>query len=167
MSHFTPVKLEIRNFESLQTALTALKIQFQTGNLSLFNDYWEERNYKSGRVTVQLLIHRSQINSDVSYPCNADIGFQLNEVGTYDLIADPMELSKWCYRNDNPTRTKFEANLSEHYALAEVARKLGNTLAAVSREVLADGTIRLRLEETANASLVEEVEQENVLALWS
>lgn len=166
MSHLTPLEVRFQSLDSLKAGLAAMGIRFQEANdepLILFNKHWENRGYKSGPKPVQLLVDKSQIHEF----CNTDIGFQWDAVAqAYAPIADAMELATWVRRDDNIDGTPFARQLAEQYARAEITREFGVNLTAVHRQVLADGTIQIRLQEAAGFSLVEE-EQLQVLSVWS
>lgn len=143
MSHLASIAIRISNRQSLSIALTRMGVTFAEGEaLRLFNDYWENRNYKSGEKFVQILIGKDQIDER----CKTDVGFRWDAAAqSYELIADSMELRKWV---NNPACTghqSFVHQLHENYAIAQLEAQIGQA-AIVSRQVLEDGTVRLVVE---------------------
>ena len=99
MSHFSTIKTELRDRQSLLEALEDLGHGPRLGSLMV-------RGYRGQTVEAQLAV--AQANG-------ADIGFRLNpETGSYELVTD---LDLW---NQPVPVERFLAQLNQRYALRSI-----------------------------------------------
>ena len=99
MSHFSTIKTELRDRQSLLEALEDLGHCPRQGSLMV-------RGYRGQTVEAQLAV--AQANG-------ADIGFRLNpETGSYELVTD---LDLW---NQAVPVERFLAQLNQRYALRSI-----------------------------------------------
>jgi hypothetical protein len=123
MSHFSTVKTELRDLQSLCEALADLGYDPRQGELQV-------RGYRGQTVVAQLAV--SQANG-------SDIGFRWSaESGSYELVAD---LDLW--QQPVPVE-RFLARLNQRYALRSIlsaSAAEGFQVAEQSNSV--DGTIEL------------------------
>jgi hypothetical protein len=99
MSHFSTIKTELRDRQSLLDALVDLGHEPREGSLIV-------RGYRGQTVEAQLAV--AQANG-------ADIGFRLNpETGSYELVTD---LDLW---NQQVPVERFLAQLNQRYALRSI-----------------------------------------------
>jgi hypothetical protein len=123
MSHFSTVKTELRDFQSLCEALADLGHDARQGDLHV-------KGYRGQTVVAQLTV--SQANG-------SDIGFRWSaESGSYELVAD---LDLW--QQPVPVE-RFLARLNQRYALRSIlsaSAAEGFQVAEQSNSV--DGTIEL------------------------
>mgnify|MGYP000117756178 FL=1 len=99
MSHFSTIKTELRDRQSLLEALEDLGHGPRQGSLMV-------RGYRGQTVEAQLA---------VAQPNGADIGFRLNpETGSYELVTD---LDLW---NQAVPVERFLAQLNQRYALRSI-----------------------------------------------
>jgi hypothetical protein len=99
MSHFSTIKTELRDRQSLLDALADLGHEPREGSLIV-------RGYRGQTVEAQLAV--AQANG-------ADIGFRLNpETGSYELVTD---LDLW---NQQVPVERFLAQLNQRYALRSI-----------------------------------------------
>jgi len=99
MSHFSTIKTELRDRQSLLDALGDLGHDPREGSLIV-------RGYRGQTVEAQLAV--AQANG-------ADIGFRLNpETGSYELVTD---LDLW---NQQVPVERFLAQLNQRYALRSI-----------------------------------------------
>ena len=99
MSHFSTIKTELRDSQSLFQALEDLGHGPREGSLMV-------RGYRGQTVEAQLAV--AQANG-------ADIGFRLNpETGNYELVTD---LDLW---NQPVPVERFLAQLNQRYALRSI-----------------------------------------------
>jgi hypothetical protein len=99
MSHFSTIKTELRDRQSLLEALEDLGHGPRQGSLMV-------RGYRGQTVEAQLAV--AQANG-------ADIGFRLNpETGSYELVTD---LDLW---NQPVPVERFLAQLNQRYALRSI-----------------------------------------------
>jgi hypothetical protein len=123
MSHFSTVKTELRDLQSLCEALADLGHVARQGELQV-------RGYRGQTVVAQLAV--SQANG-------SDIGFRWSaESGSYELVAD---LDLW--QQPVPVE-RFLARLNQRYALRSIlsaSAAEGFQVAEQSNSV--DGTIEL------------------------
>ena len=99
MSHFSTIKTELRDRQSLLEALEDLGHGPRQGSLMV-------RGYRGQTVEAQLAV--AQANG-------ADIGFRLNpETGSYELVTD---LDLW---NQPVPVERFLAHLNQRYALRSI-----------------------------------------------
>ena len=99
MSHFSTIKTELRDRQSLLEALEDLGHGPRQGSLMV-------RGYRGQTVEAQLAV--AQANG-------ADIGFRLNpETGSYELVTD---LDLW---NQAVPVERFLAQLNQRYALRSI-----------------------------------------------
>ena len=123
MSHFSTIKTELRDRQSLLEALEDLGHGPRQGSLMV-------RGYRGQTVEAQLAV--AQANG-------ADIGFRLNpETGSYELVTD---LDLW---NQAVPVERFVAQLSQRYALRTIlaaSAEAGFELREQTQQQ--DGTIEL------------------------
>ncbi|HBH72309.1 MAG TPA: hypothetical protein DDY43_02450 [Synechococcales bacterium UBA10510] len=123
MSHFSTVKTELRDLQSLREALADLGHDARQGELQV-------NGYRGQTVVAQLAV--SQANG-------SDIGFRWSaESGSYELVAD---LDLW--QQPVPVE-RFLARLNQRYALRSIlsaSAAEGFQVAEQSNSV--DGTIEL------------------------
>jgi Protein of unknown function (DUF1257) len=124
MSHFSQVKTQIRNLNSLQLALNDLQVSWKSGEVSL-------RGYR-GENTVAAIA----INQENGY----DIGFRWNGVA-YELVADMQ------YWQQPWSVESFLNKLTQRYAFHTVVIESQNQGFALEQATQqADGSMRLVLQ---------------------
>ncbi|MCZ2201534.1 DUF1257 domain-containing protein [Cylindrospermopsis raciborskii] len=123
MSHFSQIKTQIRNLESLQDALSDLGIDWKSGS--------EVRGYRG-----QTHIAEVAIEQDNGY----DIGFKWNGQ-EYELVAD---LQYW---QQNLSVDGFLRQITQRYAYQTVMKETTKVGFQISQEQKnADGSISLVLQ---------------------
>ena len=123
MSHFSTIKTELRDRQSLLEALEDLGHGPRQGSLMV-------RGYRGQTVEAQLAV--AQANG-------ADIGFRLNpETGSYELVTD---LDLW---NQPVPVERFLAQLNQRYALRSILAATAEEGFQVSEQAQQqDGSIEL------------------------
>jgi hypothetical protein len=123
MSHFSTIKTELRDRQSLLEALEDLGHGPREGSLMV-------RGYRGQTVEAHLAV--AQANG-------ADIGFRLNpETGSYELVTD---LDLW---NQPVPVERFLAQLNQRYALRSILAATAEEGFQVSEQVQQqDGSIEL------------------------
>ena len=123
MSHFSTIKTELRDHQSLLEALEDLGHGPRQGTLMV-------RGYRGQTVEAQLAV--AQANG-------ADIGFRLNpETGSYELVTD---LDLW---NQPVPVERFLAQLNQRYALRSILAATAEEGFQVSEQAQQlDGSIEL------------------------
>ena len=123
MSHFSTIKTELRDRQSLLEALEDLGHGPRQGSLMV-------RGYRGQTVEAQLAV--AQANG-------ADIGFRLNpETGSYGLVTD---LDLW---NQAVPVERFLAQLNQRYALRSILAATAEEGFQVSEQAQQqDGSIEL------------------------
>jgi len=123
MSHFSTIKTELRDRQSLLEALEDLGHGPRQGILMV-------RGYRGQTVEAQLA---------VAQPNGADIGFRLNpETGSYELVTD---LDLW---NQAVPVERFLAQLNQRYALRSILAATAEEGFQVSEQAQQqDGSIEL------------------------
>ena len=123
MSHFSTIKTELRDRQSLLEALEDLGNGPREGSLMV-------RGYRGQTVEAHLAV--AQANG-------ADIGFRLNpETGSYELVTD---LDLW---NQPVPVERFLAQLNQRYALRSILAATAEEGFQVSEQVQQqDGSIEL------------------------
>lgn len=123
MSHFSTIKTELRDRQSLLEALEDLGHDPRQGSLMV-------RGYRGQTVEAQLAV--AQANG-------ADIGFRLNpETGSYELVTD---LDLW---NQAVPVERFLAQLNQRYALRSILAATAEEGFQVSEQAQQqDGSIEL------------------------
>lgn len=123
MSHFSTIKTELRDRQSLLEALEDLGHGPRQGSLMV-------RGYRGQTVEAQLAV--AQANG-------ADIGFRLNpEIGSYELVTD---LDLW---NQPVPVERFLAQLNQRYALRSILAATAEEGFQVSEQAQQqDGSIEL------------------------
>lgn len=123
MSHFSTIKTELRDRQSLLEALEDLGHGPRQGSLMV-------RGYRGQTVEAQLA---------VAQPNGADIGFRLNpETGSYELVTD---LDLW---NQAVPVERFLAQLNQRYALRSILAAMAEEGFQVSEQAQQqDGSIEL------------------------
>jgi hypothetical protein len=123
MSHFSTIKTELRDRQSLLDALEDLGHGPRQGSLMV-------RGYRGQTVEAQLAV--AQANG-------ADIGFRLNpETGSYELVTD---LDLW---NQAVPVERFLAQLNQRYALRSILAATAEEGFQVSEQAQQqDGSIEL------------------------
>ncbi|MCM1982771.1 DUF1257 domain-containing protein [Lyngbya confervoides] len=121
MSHFSQIKTQIRNLPALESALSDLGLDWQSGPGPV-------RGYQGQTETAEVVIPQSN---------GYDIGFRWNGE-QYDLVAD-VEL--W---NQELTVERFLSKVTQHYALHTVLSTTADQGFQVAKqEQDAEGNIRL------------------------
>ena len=121
MSHFSQIKTQIRNLESLQSALTDLGIEWKAGPHPV-------RGYQGQTQTAEVVVEQ-----DNGY----DTGFAWNGE-QYNLVAD---LQYW---QQPLTVDRFLSQVTQNYALNVVTQTSAQQGFQVSEQIKqADGSIRL------------------------
>ena len=124
MSHFSQIKTQIRNLESLQEALSDLGIDWKSGSR-------EVRGYRGQTHTAEVTIEQ-----DNGY----DIGFKWNGQ-EYELVAD---LQYW---QQNLSVDGFLRQITQRYAYQTVMKEAAKVGFQISQEQKnADGSISLVLQ---------------------
>jgi len=123
MSHFSTIKTELRDRQSLLEALEDLGHGPRQGSLMV-------RGYRGQTVEAQLA---------VAQPNGADIGFRLNpETGSYELVTD---LDLW---NQAVPVERFLAQINQRYALRSILAVTAEEGFQVSEQAQQqDGSIEL------------------------
>jgi hypothetical protein len=121
MSHFSQIKTQIRNLESLQDALTELGIDWKSGSN-------EVRGYRGQTHAAEVSIEQNN---------GYDIGFKWNGK-EYELVAD---LQYW---QQNLSVDGFLRQVTQRYAYHTVVKETARVGFAVTEEKQnQDGSIRL------------------------
>ncbi|PZU95812.1 MAG: hypothetical protein DCE90_11700 [Pseudanabaena sp.] len=124
MSHFTQVKTQIRSLEPLQTALTALGVDWKSGEAPM-------RGHQGASAIAEVVIEQEN---------GYDVGFQWNGA-EYALVAD---MQFW----QQPwTVESFLNKVTQRYAIATVmseSKEQGFELS--EQKVQEDGSVRLVLQ---------------------
>ncbi|MEY2978334.1 MAG: DUF1257 domain-containing protein [Prochlorotrichaceae cyanobacterium] len=121
MSHFSQIKTQIRNLDSLQSALTNLGIEWKAGPHPV-------RGYQGQSHTAEVVVEQEN---------GYDIGFAWNGE-QYNLVAD---LQYW---QQPLTVDRFLSQVTQNYALNVVTETSAQQGFQVSEQVKqADGSIRL------------------------
>ncbi len=124
MSHFSQIKTQIRNLESLQEALTDLNIDWKRGQSPV-------RGYRGQTHDAQIIIEQ-----DNGY----DIGFKWNGQ-EYELVAD---LQYW---QQNLSVEGFLRQVTQRYALNTVVKESTRAgFQVAEQQKNADGSIRLLVQ---------------------
>ena len=119
MSHFTTIKVQIKNSEVLADVLAELghKVEANT----------QVRGYQGDRINAEYVIRRSN---------GYDIGFRKDGDDNYELIAD--------FWGTGINQVQFVNEIQQKYAhqmLLNTAESQGYTIEA--EEVMQDGTVRV------------------------
>ncbi len=121
MSHFTNIKTQIRNLQSLEAALSDLKIDWKQGPSNV-------RGYKGQTRQAQIVIEQDN---------NYDIGFSWNG-SQYELVAD---LQYW---QQNLSVDGFIRQVTQRYAYHTVINETAKQGFQVAEQKNnQDGSIRL------------------------
>ena len=121
MSHFSQIKTQIRNLDSLQSALTDLGISWKSGPHPV-------RGYQGQTHTAEVVVEQGN---------GYDIGFRWNGE-QYDLVAD---LQYW---QQPLTVDRFLSQVTQRYALNVVTQTSAQQGFQVAEQVQnQDGSIRL------------------------
>ena len=119
MSHFTTIKVQIKNGEVLADILNELGHKVETNT--------QVRGYQGDRTNAEYVIHRQN---------GYDIGFRKGIDENYEIIAD--------FSMTQMNQTQFVNEIQQKYAhkmLLTTAANQGYTIEA--EEILADGTVRV------------------------
>ncbi len=129
MSHFTEVKTEIKDKESLKKALTKLGIEFQHSDQGL-----AVRGFYGDSIKAEFCLTAKG---------NYDIGLKLNEDGCYELIADWSSLAHLGIDQET-----YVNQLKQKYAHVQLIDKLNDQGFQVEEETLSeDGSIQLTVSQ--------------------
>lgn len=121
MSHFSQIKTQIRNLDSLQSALTDLGIEWKAGPHPV-------RGYQGQTQSAEVVVEQTN---------GYDIGFAWNGE-QYNLVAD---LQYW---QQPLTVDRFLSQVTQNYALNVVTQTSAQQGFQVTEQVKqADGSIRL------------------------
>ena len=119
MSHFTTIKVQIKNAEVLTNVLAELGHQVEVNT--------QVRGYQGDRTNAEYVIRRSN---------GYDIGFRKDGDDNYELIAD--------FWGVGINQAQFANQIQQKYAhkmLLNTAESQGYTIEA--EEVMQDGTVRV------------------------
>jgi hypothetical protein len=119
MSHFTTIKVQIKNSEILADVLTELGHDFETNT--------QVRGYRGDKTNAEYAIRRSN---------GYDIGFRKGSDGNYEIVAD--------FSAAGINQSQFVNEIQQKYAhqmLLHTAATQGYSIEA--EEVLEDGTVRV------------------------
>ena len=119
MSHFTTIKVQIKNSEILADVLTELGHKFETDT--------QVRGYRGDKTNAEYVIRRSN-----SY----DIGFRKGNDDNYEIVAD--------FSAAGINQSQFVNEIQQKYAhqmLLHTATTQGYSIEA--EEVMEDGTVRV------------------------
>lgn len=133
MSHFTRVKTTIRDLDCLKEALKAMgydsSVIKEGKSIDIVDYYGQHHN-------VQLAIYKRDLKGFLGR--YSDLGFKLQDDGTYELIVDnfyPQDLEQWTKK------------LTQHYATNVVVKtSMYQGYAIAEQETMEDGTIRLVMQ---------------------
>ena len=119
MSHFTTIKVQIKNSEVLANILTELghKVEVNT----------QVRGYRGDKTNAEYVIHRSN---------GYDIGFRKGSDENYEIVAD--------FSAAGINQSQFVNEIQQKYAhqtLLNTVETQGYTIEA--EEVMEDGTVRV------------------------
>jgi Protein of unknown function (DUF1257) len=119
MSHFTTIKVQIKNSEVLANVLADLghKVEVNT----------QVRGYQGDRTNAEYVIRRSN---------NYDVGFRKGSDDNYELVAD--------FSAAGINQSQFVNEIQQKYAhqmLLDTAATQGYSIEA--EEVMEDGTVRV------------------------
>ncbi len=121
MSHFSTIKTQIRNLDSLQSALSVLGVDWKAGPQPV-------RGYQGQTQTAEVVIEQ-----DNGY----DVGFSWNGQ-EYELVAD---LQYW---QQPLTVNRFLSQVTQHYAMDTVLKATAEQGFQVAEQVKnQDGSVRL------------------------
>jgi hypothetical protein len=124
MSHFSTIKTQLRDLNSLQSALDNLGVTWKAGPHPV-------RGYRGDRRTAEVVIEQ-----DNGY----DVGFSWNGA-EYELVAD---LQYW---QQPLTVNRFLSKVTQQYALSSVlATTIEQGFQVSEQQQQADGSIRLVLQ---------------------
>ena len=124
MSHFSQIKTQIRNLESLKDALTELGIDWKPGSK-------EVRGYRGQTVPAEITIEQEN---------GFDIGFKWNGA-EYELVAD---LQYW---QQNLSVDGFLRQVTQRYAYETVVKETERVgFQVAEQQKNQDGSIRLVLQ---------------------
>ena len=132
MSHFTQVQTKINDLVALKAAMAELGLEFEeaTGDTLV-----KVRGWKGSTLTAE-----ARIKASKSY----DIGLQLTEEGTYQLVADWWGIEEETQEAAEKIQQRVIQCYAKHKVKAEVAKQ-GFTLD--EEQVEADGTIKLAVSK--------------------
>lgn len=118
MSHFTTIKVQIKNGEILKEVLTELGYQVKTNT--------EVRGYLGSKTKAEYVIQQAN---------GYDLGFRRNGEG-YELVAD--------FWGAKINQTKFLNDINQKYAHRTLLKTVAeNGFDLESEEVLKDGTVKV------------------------
>lgn len=121
MSHFSQIKTQLRNFVSLQTALTDLGIDWKSGPCPV-------RGYRGQTINAEIAIEQEN---------GYDIGFRWNG-NEYELVAD---LQYW---QQPITVDRFLNKITQRYAFQTVLNETAKQgFQVAEQQKNEDGSIRL------------------------
>lgn len=121
MSHFSQIKTQIRNLDSLKDALTDLGIDWKEGSKAV-------RGYRGQTHTAEIAIEQEN---------GYDIGFRWNGQ-EYELVAD---LQYW---QQNVSVEGFLRQITQRYAYRTVVKETARAgFAVAEQQNNKDGSIRL------------------------
>ncbi len=132
MSHFTQVETRINDLVALKAALAELEMEFEEASE---NQLVKVRGWKGSTLTAE-----AKIKASKSY----DIGLQLTEEGTYQLVADWWGIEEETNEEAEKIQQRVIQCYAKHKVKAEVARQ-GFSLD--EEHVEADGTIKLAVSK--------------------
>jgi Protein of unknown function (DUF1257) len=119
MSHFTTIKVQIKNSEVLANVLTDLGHKFESNT--------QVRGYQGDKIQAEYVIRQNN---------GYDLGFRKDGDDNYELIAD--------FWGAGINETQFVNQIQQKYAhqmLLETAATQGYSIEA--EEVMEDGTVRV------------------------
>jgi Protein of unknown function (DUF1257) len=119
MSHFTTIKVQIKNSEVLANVLTDLGHKFESNT--------QIRGYQGDKIQAEYVIRQNN---------GYDLGFRKDGDDNYELIAD--------FWGAGINQTQFVNQIQQKYAhqmLLETAATQGYSIEA--EEVMEDGTVRV------------------------
>ena len=130
MSHFTCIKTKIIDLDELVGALQDMGYSPEVGNdIRLYGYQGDLR-----QDTADVVIRRKELSS-----ASNDLGFAKSDDGMYDAIISDYDRHKF---------PKLVNEITQHYAERVILKSATiqgyNT---VERQVMADGSIRLRMEQ--------------------
>lgn len=130
MSHFSKVKTVIKDLSSL---IEALKAMGYDESVIEQGDAIDIADYFHGHNTVQVAIRRENLKGKMG--TYSDLGFKLQDDGTYELILDN-------YFRD--AADAWVKQMNQEYAKAVIVKNIAwQGYQVESQETLADGSVRL------------------------
>lgn len=132
MSHYASFTTEIGNADYLTKALEAMNLPVEVAKAG--ETLTARNSYNTGNDQVQILVRREGIASGT----RTDIGFKLNDKGTYDLVVDGYDINRH-FEGD------FRSKLMQQYARQTVIGAAEENGLTILEEETVNGEVVLRI----------------------